>query len=532
MTQSNKRIYVCLAWLVIVVVFVSLRINLISIPLDRDEGNFGYTGQVILDGGIPYRDVYDHKPPVVFYLYAAALMLFPPTPTGIHIFLHLYNLMTLVVIFLAVKMYTGRLRSALWAALVFGVFSSVPSIQGFTASSEMLMLLPVCLGLLFAVAAVRRHRLAYAFLSGLSAAVACWTKQTGIFLGCFLLLFIVMSHLTGKPPENRNIGLAVRSGLVWLLGFTTVSLLIVTYFSYQGVLDEFFYWSFVHGYYYSSAISSNYLPVLKRLGDVLAGNAPLFVLSLAFLVPGLFKKLPGAVFAAGFLFFSLAATVPGYAYRHYLAQLAPALAVAGGIGIVFWEDKFSFGRSKPLCLAVVLLLLVGWPLTAHYDYYFNRSPDAFLRRFFGTNLFPESIKIAEFIQRRTMKGSTVFIAGSEPQILMYAERKSATGFVMVYPLTWSFPRYMEFQRQAWREIQSNTPEMIVLVSLQSSQLWDGRAELWWYKMIDEEIVKHYRLTAVTTIKDPVGDVIPVASRSQLEKIKAENDCPIYIFRRN
>ena len=44
-------------------------------PLGTDQGVFLYTGNEILIGSIPYRDVWDHKPPVIFYINALGLLI-------------------------------------------------------------------------------------------------------------------------------------------------------------------------------------------------------------------------------------------------------------------------------------------------------------------------------------------------------------------------------------------------------------------------------------------------------------------------
>lgn len=44
-------------------------------PLDRDEGAFLVIAQGILHGRVPYRDVFDHKSPAIYYLFAALLAL-------------------------------------------------------------------------------------------------------------------------------------------------------------------------------------------------------------------------------------------------------------------------------------------------------------------------------------------------------------------------------------------------------------------------------------------------------------------------
>ncbi|NDJ78092.1 MAG: hypothetical protein GYB65_17730, partial [Chloroflexi bacterium] len=37
-----------------------------------DNGAYAYSAQVIRDGGMPYRDAWDHKPPLIAYLNALA----------------------------------------------------------------------------------------------------------------------------------------------------------------------------------------------------------------------------------------------------------------------------------------------------------------------------------------------------------------------------------------------------------------------------------------------------------------------------
>ena len=79
------------ALLAVAAVYIWTRWQLLDVPLDRDEGAFGVVGQAILRGELPYRDVLDHKPPGVFYLYALALEVFPATARGVHQFLLVWN---------------------------------------------------------------------------------------------------------------------------------------------------------------------------------------------------------------------------------------------------------------------------------------------------------------------------------------------------------------------------------------------------------------------------------------------------------
>jgi hypothetical protein len=74
-------------WLVVLVVllFVGfIRVRLLEMPLERDEGEYAYAGQLILQGIPPYELAYNMKLPGTYYAYARAWRLFGQTIAGIH----------------------------------------------------------------------------------------------------------------------------------------------------------------------------------------------------------------------------------------------------------------------------------------------------------------------------------------------------------------------------------------------------------------------------------------------------------------
>src|SRR6266699_4847657 len=91
-------------WALATIVFilvVAIRIRLLGIPLERDEGEYAYAGQLILQGIPPYELAYNLKLPGTYLGYAAILRVFGETPAGIHIGLLLVNgCATLLVLFL------------------------------------------------------------------------------------------------------------------------------------------------------------------------------------------------------------------------------------------------------------------------------------------------------------------------------------------------------------------------------------------------------------------------------------------------
>ena len=73
-----------IAWWVVFVLLlitvVGIRIRLLGVPLERDEGEYAYAGQLLLQGIPPYQLAYNMKFPGVYAAYAFIMALFGQTP--------------------------------------------------------------------------------------------------------------------------------------------------------------------------------------------------------------------------------------------------------------------------------------------------------------------------------------------------------------------------------------------------------------------------------------------------------------------
>ena len=88
---------------IIIVITAGLRIRFLDVPLERDEGEYAYAGQLISQGIAPYSQVYNMKLPGIYVAYAAIMAIFGQSCTGIHLGLLVANAVTIVMIFLLVK---------------------------------------------------------------------------------------------------------------------------------------------------------------------------------------------------------------------------------------------------------------------------------------------------------------------------------------------------------------------------------------------------------------------------------------------
>jgi hypothetical protein len=530
-TLSNRSI--SLAWLLIVVVFVACRVNAVAIPLERDEGLFGYVGQVINSGGVPYRDAIDHKPPVVYFVYALALWILPPTTEAVHLFLHAYTFLTLITLFFVARSLASSTAAGLWTGGCFAVFSASPHIQGYSASTEMFMLLPISLSLLCAVRHGAGSGGAAVILSGAFGAAACLTKHTGVFAVAFVALYAVVAPAARRDPDDQPLRRALSGLALWSAGFAAPLLLAAGYFLGHGALAEALDWGLLFNFHYGAdgepaAMLSRWV---TSIGPVVREQGGMLFVGLVYAVRAVLVRDPRGLVVVGFLASSLAATLPGYAYPHYFAQIAPAVALAAGLGLAEFGSALRLRRLVAI-QSVVTVAMVAIPWSTNLDHYALGSPAELSRRHFGLNPFPEAEVVAEYIAARTDGQDQMFIHGSEAEILFLAERRSVTPFVLLYPLTReTYPDHRGHQARAWRDVRRGRPRYVLLVNVPQSVAWDGRAEMALLREVTDELKIAYDLEAVMTVEAPVGRLFERDRGSDLRRVAARYPHHIAIFRR-
>src|ERR1043166_6454860 len=124
-----------LPWILVslVILFtVAVRWRLRDMPLERDEGEYAYAGQLMLQGIPPYKLAYNMKLPGTYAAYAVIMAVFGQTIRGIHLGLILVNSITILLVYFLGRRLFGRV-CGLIAAATFAVLSLSPSVLGLAA---------------------------------------------------------------------------------------------------------------------------------------------------------------------------------------------------------------------------------------------------------------------------------------------------------------------------------------------------------------------------------------------------------------
>ena len=111
------------------VLVLAARLRLLSFPLERDEGEYAYAGQLILQGIPPYDLAYNMKFPGTYLAYAVIMAIFGQTPAGIHLGMLVLTTGTALMIFWLGRKLLDDIGGIV-AATTYLVLAASPSMLG------------------------------------------------------------------------------------------------------------------------------------------------------------------------------------------------------------------------------------------------------------------------------------------------------------------------------------------------------------------------------------------------------------------
>ena len=486
-----------------ILLFASIRIRLLDCPLERDEGEYAYMGQLMLQGIPPYQLAYNMKLPGTYAAYAIILALFGQTAAAIHWGLILINSATAVMVYLLGARLSGRMTGVV-ACACFSLLSAGQNVLGISAHATHFVILPALAGILALLRAEETRRLRLCLISGILMGLAFLMKQPGIFLALFAGGHLVGAELHRRPIDSR--GLAARAGS-FAVGAVAPFAGTCLILSASGVFDTFWFWTVDYARAYGSIVSfSDGLIQFAAIFPKIAGPAaPIWILAAVGLTAPLWHPPARShgCFYAGFAVCSLLAVCPGFYFRpHYFILLLPAVALLAGLAVSAATRHFTAKTAFPEWIPVLCVILAfGYSVSRQSRFFFKLDPLSACRESYGLSPFPDSPEIAKYLRDHTGSNARIAVLGSEPQIYFYAGRRSATGFLYMYSLTEQQEYAMRMQREMIGEIEKNRPEYVVFVRLPYSWGRPPDSDLLIFRWAGQYLMSQYLLEGVVEIFD-------------------------------
>jgi len=391
-------------------VVLSLAVLVPNHPAGRDpaedSGVFFYAAQRLLDGGAPYRDIWDHKPPGVYFVDAVGIAL--ARETGVW-------LVQAAFLVAAALLGYGALRRGFdgTAAVVGSIawLATLPRLfleYGQTSFAEFYALPLQFAALFLSISPLSRSR---ALGIGVLGGAAFLLKPT--LVGVWIAIVIVT--LVHRRREAIAPVAAIALGALAPIG------VVVAWAAARGVLGEMVDQALV----YNSAYAA-FAPASLRIESVLSGLRLTLPSGLAILAVGawvyavLARRSAPTLLGVAIVAFPLELVLStwGRGYHYYFIAWLPAMGILAAFAVA------ELRRVAPSRIA--------WPALALAVLAMCALPTLLVVRLALTTDAGRAHAAAAYVAANTGPDDTVLVWGSHAEVLYLAGRRSPTRYVYQY----------------------------------------------------------------------------------------------------
>ena len=486
------------------------RVPFLNVPLDRDSAGYAVCGRLMSKGFILYKDVFEHKPPGLHFIFAWVYKFFDLDVFGVNLFASLWSLFNVLAIYLFTREAFKDRRISFLAALLFGLFSSSPLVNGIGALTENFMITFIILGNLFVLKALRQKgnsvlsrpetapfraqmscgrssiqllgpwgtsgfsRRGSIFFAGILFGSGLIFKQVAMFeFAAACIFFCAVSFGT-----YRQIRLVIKGLVLCLAGFLIPVIFCVLYFWLKGALKDFVLCTFNFNLVYvglgnksvgtSQFVNSNV--------QMFQANSLLYLGGIAFIVYAAMRLAGKPLLEAAsektaqpFLLlplwsiFTFAGICLGKRFfSHYYINLLPSLSImAAFIMVSFFNLESKLYRLKRFAIAVMLFSL-AYSFWLNYKYYIVYTPDEISMRTYEGQAFVSARQLGAYLKENTDADDRIFNWSDEAEVLFYAQRIPVTRYMWLLPYTFLADGIPGAMDEVQKSLFKHPPKYIVI----------------------------------------------------------------------
>ncbi|MBP6993950.1 hypothetical protein KBB12_01805 [Candidatus Woesebacteria bacterium] len=482
--HNVRRYFTILSLLGVFVLLIILRSNSIHTPFERDEGEYAYSARLLLRGDVPFTESFLQKPPPIIFTYAIGQLFDPNGVAAPRVLAMLFLLGTIYLVgYIGYKEF-GLLVgiASMWIVVPMVSF---PYLTALAANTEVFMLLPLTATVALYVKMKSQESTPYYqhILVGFLSTIAILYKPIAVFP--LIFLFGVWVVNIWKRHHNRNKLLFVLS--FWCIGCVISSTVFLGYFLLRGAGP--YMWDSIVDFnsHYVTFFGLGFTYLLRRFSQFATTWTPLIFLLVWALVRES-KKL--------WLYFGLFITSLLGIFQtpigHYYLMLMPFWALITAYAI-YSLASYIDNQAKLFFTFLFTAIVVVYMLLGVREQFTMTSAEIGQWVYGRTSPFAESLVVGKKLNELTNPTDSVFVAGSEPQILYYADRKSSSRFVITYPFIIKTPKQLIYQKEAARELTDHPPSAIVLSQKSESGLWDEASPSYFRDFLNNLLKTKYNL---------------------------------------
>ena len=476
-------------WLAAALAYVAFRaIPNLCYPMGRDQATYCVIGQGLLEGKQLYRDLWDNKPPGIFYIFAVIVKAFGTVMWSVGLVDILWLLIISYFVFRFTERYLGT--GAAVVATVVNVTWHVWAGYWEAAQTETFLMLFVFISFFLVAKGGPRSRLQLV-AAGLLLGAAFWLKYNAIvFLPLILILPFLDTSGLDEKPRRVDFTISWRAWLpkvaVFAAGFGVTVAVVLGQFLLANSWEALKQVQFeVLPRYSAMALERTpYYPIwgivqTEYVLGLWTEMATLVALLVALREREL-KKFGPVLLSAGIGYLCTASQVRFHAYAFETAY--PFFAMVWGylavqILQVFQTAARKFAARKwklaRVLLWVLFVNLVAWPVRVEVISVvlryrmlaeWAREGESFYSSYPWPNPishFPDQMRVIDYLREHSTAQDQVFVWGSEPLIYFLTQRPYPSRFISNLALVspWSPP---EWRRELVRDLENSLPRYLVV----------------------------------------------------------------------
>jgi len=459
-----RRVWVPLVLFLLCVAVLAPNLPALAVVPGHDSGIFLYFGAQILRGRLPYRDLWDHKPPLIFYIDALGLWLGGGSRMGLW-FLELAALAAAALLaFYLLKRPFGVWPAGIAAAAT--ILNLTFLLEGGNLTEEFALPFQFLALVLFANAREAERSWKWV-LTGVAAGLAFLLKQTTV--GIWLALGGVLLLESAARRDWR----AGTRRLLWTgAGAGAVCAAVGVFFALQHTLYEFWDVAFRYNFIYSGAGAGERLLALKEILVELLTRSPYFLIGLAswgvgaaYWIRHSRRDARDPASAGGFLGLLwiavldvpieiLLISTSTKNYAHYFMVLLPAFSIliAFLVHLVLSSPARVLTRSAAAFFILALFL----------------PPAGFIAKRLRPQPNLQVSQTVEYILENTAPEDRVLVWGTQTVVNYVSSRESPTRFVHQKPLFRAGYASGALSAEFLGDLKANPPKLIINTWLPST----------------------------------------------------------------
>ena len=500
-----------------------VRWRYLNVPFERDEGEYAYGAQIILQGKELYSNVYSLKWPGIFLIYSIIIGAFGASIWAVHCGLLIVNLVTAYVIYRILSRVTTNLP-ALIGAVSFLIFMVQKEVQGIFANIEHFVVFFIALAIYKLIVYWHSDQRRDLLLIGIFCGIALITKQQAIGFVLAITASILFKYQNYRRDWRDLLAQTFLFGLGVIIPVVIVFIWIALFDNFQ----RFWFHTWVYATEYVGIVSleDGWFELRKRIIENFTVNPWLWgsaVMGGLFICKSRIKSpirfLLIALFMGAFV-----ATSFGLYYRpHYVMFMSLALSLLSG---VFFDLLYRIRSWMSVGLFTIAIIYYGYN---DWTYLFRWSPEQAVSKIYHWEPFVATLTIGSYLKEHVHPNDEIMILGSDPQINFYANRNTPTGYVYAYPIV-EDQRYALQMADEWvSDLDRSRPEYIVVMGAWIPYISDnpGFRKIW--DGTQQNIKQGYSLIGNIEVTE---DNMSRATWGENLQIPVDNSRYLFVYKRN